>query len=146
MMTLSKRRAIRLNHWRQLQKAKAAATPKPDALQKALAGVMPIAYDGNPLKDLGWMPVEEYENVRLLRMAWREYEEGWIPEELGLYSLDGPVATFKNGVRVDLNELKAQQHRTAYELLRKGASVEEVSAAIHRPQAWVEAVRQEFNL
>jgi hypothetical protein len=121
--------------------------PKLTAEQKMFAGtgLADAGANSDPNKDLRWLPAEEFEAVRLLRMAWRDYEEGWVPE-IGAYLREGALVTFPNGTRVDLNELREEQHKLAYDLLRRGASVKDVSAATYRPEAWVLQIKNDFNL
>jgi hypothetical protein len=128
-----------------MQRAKEAAKPKPDALEKALRGVMPVGYEGNPLKDPGWRSPEQWDRARLTTMILRDFQDGAVPE-IGAYRRDGADVTLPDGSRVDVWDIIENQRRACYDLLRQGVDVQTISAQLMRDEEWIEKIRQDFNL
>lgn len=128
--------------------ARTATAPKRDALEKAMAGVAPDYAQGNPAVDPGWRTPEEHERARLTAVILADYEQSMVPPDdlIGAYTRDGAEVTFKDGSRANIHDLIDAQRRAAYELLKKRVDQKAIAAMLLRPESWVEALRQEFNL
>ena len=112
--------------------------PKPklrtDALEKAMHGTLLSGDAGMWLedgqaneRDRIMKAVDAFENISTA-CGFNDFS--------GEYYIDGHEPS---------EYIEAQRH-TAYDLFKLGYDITSVAAAIHRPIAWCEALRQEFNL
>jgi hypothetical protein len=99
-------------------------TPKPDALQKALRGVIGPA--GSPLADPRWMEVGAYDERRR------------ILQQLELFNHAGPFAgsaheyiQFADGSWTRTADFREEMQRRAYQMLRAGESIEAAAIACY---------------
>jgi hypothetical protein len=123
--------------------------PKPDALEKALAGsgLDASSVEGDPLKGVSWRTEEQWQSARLSAAIMRDYEDGILdPGDVGAYTRDGSLATLPDGTRIDIHELIENQRRACHELLKQRVDPKAIAAILLRPESWVKAIQQEFQI
>jgi hypothetical protein len=123
--------------------------PKQDALEVALKGTGLASGESAELDPFGpgWRTPKEHERVRLAAAIIRDYEEGILdPGDVGAYSREGQVVTLPDGERLLIHDLIDAQRRTAYELLQQKVDPKAIGAVLLRPESWVKALQEEFQI
>jgi hypothetical protein len=143
------RQKIARQNWERWSAARAKATPKPDALEKALAGtgLDASAVEADPLKGVNWRTEEQWARARLSAAIIRDYEEAFLdPGDVGAWTREGQEVTLPDGERLLIHDLIDNQRRAAYELLKQRVDTRAIAAILLRPESWVLAIQQEFQI
>lgn len=123
-------------HWRDAFAKE--SVPHRDALAKALHGVLPVESD--PLRDPLFLPAEAAARRESIMSQMQAYEDSTTPCGFDDYIIkDG-----KHVYRAD--QYLVWQHRTAYDLLKRGVDVRTIAAHINRDPQWVQDIAEEYHL
>ncbi len=126
-------------HWRDAMQQ--PESRRPDALARAVAGVMPVDADADVLRNPLWLSEEEY--------ARRQS----VMEQIKLYNSSGWCVTAHD--YIDLHDgnppikgddFQVRMHRLAYDMLRNGADIRAVAVASYMTVEAVQDLAQQFNL
>jgi hypothetical protein len=114
---------------------------RPDAVERMFRGTPLANSTGDPLRDALFLPAEKAEERERIMAEVDQYEDSATICGIG----PDPTVTM-NGETFSAYEFVRWQHTMTYELLAKGHDVRSVAVAVHRSPAWVDQVRQDFNL
>lgn len=114
--------------------------PKRDAYERAIQGTPLATINDDPTRSALWLTEEQRETRDRIQREVDRYENG----NVGFCGMFDYKVTLPDGPKVDARTFAAWQHRKCYELLERGASVEEASVAVYWPVSRAQRLYNEF--
>jgi hypothetical protein len=123
-------------HWKQ-QFREPTNNPRPDALARAMNGVLPVEAD--PMRDPMFMPAEQADQRERVMREINDWSTSTdILAQGGYVTIDGR--------EYRINDVQIWRDRTAYDLLSRGVDVRTIAAGCFLSIDEVKAIAAKYNL